>query len=99
MCKIMKRRHLRLVSSKADIEKTTFKEIITDYFADLFISKNEKIYILKDVLNNIYRDYEITTGINDIPYFVKAENKLKQIVLENKINYYYNRLKKFKKRV
>ena len=95
----MKKRYLRLVTNNTDCERATFKEIITDCFANLFISRNEKIYILKDVLNNIYRDYEITTGINDIPYFVKAENKLRQIVQDNKINYYYNRLKKFVKSV
>ena len=96
----MKRKgHLRLVSSNSTIEKSKLRDKLENFFSNIFTSKNEKIYILKDVLINIYRDYEITTGINDIPYFVKAENKIRQIVKENKIDYYYSRLKKFKRKV
>ena len=57
---------------------------------------NEKIYILKDILIKIYRDYEITTGIIDEPYFIRAEKKIKRIIREKKVDYYYNLLKKFR---
>ncbi len=96
---MMKRGHLHLVANNAQTEKLRLKEKIQNYLNDIFISRNEKIFILKDSLINIYRDYEITTGIKDIPYFVKAESKLRQIIQENKVNYYYNRLKKFRKNV
>ena len=71
-------------------------EKITKNIKSAFISKNEKIYVLKDILNKIYRDYEITTGIIDEPYFIKAEKKIRRIIRENKVDYYYNLLKKFR---
>ena len=94
-------RHLRLVVSHP-VEcnkKTSWK----DYFGILkekvkctFISETEKIYILKDILIKIYRDYELTTGIIDEPYFLRAEKKINRIIREKKVDYYYNLLKKFK---
>ncbi len=94
-------RHLRLVVSHAIEckEKTglmkqfcNFKERVKSFF----VSENEKIYILKDILIKIYRDYEITTGIIDEPYFIKAEKKIRKIIRERKVDYYYNLLKKFR---
>ena len=94
-------RHLRLVSSRAaeHREKTSLYEKlenIADNIKSIFVSENEKIYVLKDILLKIYRDYEITTGIVDEPYFIKAEKKLRRIIRENKVDYYYNLLKKFR---
>ena len=65
----------------------------------IFVSKNEKIYILKDILTKIYRDYEITTGIIDEPYFIRAEKKLRRIIREERVDYYYNLLKKFQSNI
>lgn len=95
----MKNRHLRLVVSNAENSNTTdcssdYKDYIKDFFNGLFVSKNEKIYIIKDCLTKIYKDYEDTTGIIDVPYFVKAERRISQIIKSGKINYYYNKLKK-----
>lgn len=98
-CGVKRCSHLRLVSSNSGECKIKLRERVTNYFNDIFVSRNEKIYVLKDTLLNIYRDYELTTGIDDIPYFIKAENKIRQIIKEDKINYYYNRLKKFRKHV
>jgi len=96
--KFMKKKgNLHLVTFNSKPKNESFRNKIDNIFNILFISKNEKIYILKDILINIYRDYEITTGICDIPYFVKAEAKLSEIIKDKKINYYYNRLKRFKK--
>ena len=94
-------RHLRLVTSSAIAykeETSLFKKLekITKNIKSAFISKNEKIYVLKDILNKIYRDYEITTGIIDEPYFIKAEKKIQRIIREHKVDYYYNLLKKFR---
>lgn len=94
-------RHLRLVTSRAvaQNEKTSLfekLEIIVNNIKSAFVSENEKIYVLKDIINRIYRDYEITTGIIDEPYFIKAEKKLRRIIREHKVDYYYNLLKKFR---
>ena len=96
----MKKRHLRLVVSHC--EKTSENSLITsnlrkikDFWEGAFLSKNEKIYIIKDILIKIYRDYEQTTGFVDIPYFVRAESRISQIIKERKVDYYYNKLKKF----
>ena len=94
-------RHLRLVTSRAGAqnEKTSLfekLEIIVNNIKSAFVSENEKIYVLKDIINRIYRDYEITTGIIDEPYFIKAEKKLRRIIREHKVDYYYNLLKKFR---
>ena len=61
----------------------------------LFISKKEKIFILKEELLNLYRDYELSTGFAEEPYFIRAEKKIKRIIRENKVNYYFNLFKKF----
>lgn len=97
----MRKRHLSLVVS--DCEKEAKKTFMSepfknakDYIDCLFLSKNEKIYILKDILIKIYRDYEITTGNTDLPYFIKAEIKISQIIQDKKIDYYYKKLKKFR---
>jgi len=71
-------------------------EKFKDFFECIFLTKNEKIYIIKDILIKIYRDYEESTGYIDIPYFVRAEIRISKIIQDNKVNYYYNRLKKFK---
>lgn len=96
----MKKGHLRLVFSNENkcknCSKKRYLNKIKDCFNDIFLSKNEKIIIIKDCLIKIYRDYEETTGIIDIPYFVKADLRLSKIVKDKKINYYYNRLKKFR---
>lgn len=94
-------RHLRLVVSH-NVEcnkKENFRKYLSklkERFRCIFISKNEKIYTLKDILIKIYRDYEITTGIIDEPYFIRAEKKIRRIIREKKVDYYYNLLKKFR---
>ena len=96
----MKKGHLRLVFSKEyEGRKDSGKRYLSkikDHFKDILLSKNEKIIIIKGCLIKIYRDYEETTGIIDIPYFVRADIRLSQIIRDKKINYYYNRLKKFR---
>ena len=94
-------RHLRLVTSNAikHKKKTNLLEKIVNLHENIksaFVSENEKIYVLKDILIKIYRDYEFSTGIIDEPYFIKAEKKMKRIIREKKIDYYYNLLKKFR---
>ena len=98
----MKDRHLRLVvinnfeCTKNSLEFKYLRKL-KDFIENIFVSKNEKIYILKDILIKLYRDYEESTGIIDEPYFVKAEKRICKMIRDNKINYYYNRLKKFKR--
>ena len=96
----MKKGHLRLVFSNEDKYENCIKKgylnKIKDCFNDILLSKSEKIIIIKDCLIKIYRDYEETTGIMDIPYFVKADIRLSKIVKDKKVNYYYSRLKKFR---
>lgn len=96
------KRHLRLVASSSCAIKTNkkqdfleFGELLNRIFGNIFISRNEKIYILKDIITKLYRDYEISTGIIDEPYFIRAEKKIRRIIRENKVNYYYNLLKKY----
>ena len=94
-------RHLRLVvSHEVECNKKVNWCKYFSYFKErlncIFISRNEKIYILKDILIKIYRDYEITTGIIDEPYFIRAEKKIRRIIREKKVDYYYNLLKKFR---
>ena len=94
-------RHLRLVVSReTECNKKLYWWKSFNYFKEqlnsIFISQNEKIYILKDILIKIYRDYEITTGIIDEPYFIRAEKKIRRIIREKKVDYYYNLLKKFR---
>ena len=94
----MKKNYLHLVVSNDCKQRQNpfsvriFKKI-NNKLQNIFISKREKIYILKDILTKIYRDYEITTGIREEPYFIRAENKLRCIVRDNKIDYYYDLLK------
>ncbi len=99
----MKERHLRLVYSncKVDIRKNFVTKILgklKDFIDCVTLSKHEKIYIIKDILIKLYRDYEQTTGIIDVPYFVRAEHRMSQIIQDKKVNYYYIRLKGFKHR-
>ena len=100
----MKKRYLHLVvSQKCEYKQkpvgVMFFRRFKSKFQDIFISKREKIYFLKDILTKIYRDYEITTGIIDEPYFIRAENKLRCIVKDNKIDYYYNLLKRHRNNI
>ena len=92
----MKKRHLRVIdgSKQNNIHNVSYSERIKDFFDCIFISENKKIYLIKDSLIRLYKDYEETTGIVDIPYFVKAERRISQIIKSGKINYYYNKLKK-----
>lgn len=95
-------RHLRLVVSR-DVEcnkkESLAKCFIStkEFLQNIFISKNEKIYILKNILIDLYKDYEITTGIVDEPYFIRAEKKIRRIIREKKVDHYYKLLKKFRK--
>ena len=94
----MKKKHLKLiVSNNYDCSKRAGIEGLKEKVKNLFISKREKIYILKDILIKIYRDYEITTGYDFEPYYIRAENKLQTIIKDKKVDYYYNLLKKFQK--
>jgi hypothetical protein len=94
-------RHLRLiVSNETQLNQ---RSLNYEFFYNLvfklksmFISKSDKIYILKETLMNIYREYEISTGIIDEPYFIKTEKKIRRIIRENKVDYYYSLLKKFR---
>ncbi len=94
-------RHLRLIVSnetqlnQRSLNYETFNNLVFK-LKSMFVSKNDKIYILKETLMNIYRDYEISTGIIDEPYFIKAEKKIRRIIRENKVDYYYSLLKKFR---
>ena len=51
---------------------------------------------IKDILIDLYRDYEITTGNNCTPYYVKAEKRIIKIIKERKIDHYYKLFKKYK---
>ena len=95
-------RHLRLVyttsnATKAKENKGFSLQFIFD-LGDLFISKEEKIYAIREQLLDIYRDYEITTGYVDEPYFLRTERKIKRIIREDKVDYYYKLLKKLNKK-
>ena len=96
----MKKRHLRLVISNGENEDkgnvSEYWNKFKDFIECISLSKNEKIIIIKDCLIKIYKDYEETTGIIDVPYFVRADIRMSQIIKDRKINYYYNRLKKFR---
>ena len=94
----MKTRHLHVIETKTSKEKSiqniTYSERIKDFIECIFISENKKIYLIKDALVRLYKDYEETTGVIDVPYFVKAERRISQIIKSGKINYYYKKLKK-----
>ncbi len=99
----MKERHLRLIVSHNVRDNkenwlTEYLKILKNNIKSLQVSKTEKIYVLKDILLKIYRDYEITTGIVDIPCFIRAQTMLDKIIKENKVDYYYKILSKFRKR-
>lgn len=90
-----KKCHLRLVETQKKVRATEkFERTLRDICDDFFVSRREKIYVLKDIITRIYRDYEITTGINDIPYFIRAENKIKNIIAQGDVDYYYRTLKR-----
>jgi len=97
---MVKKRHLTLVYSN-NRQKEENKNLINQiksFFENLkfvFVSQNRKIETLRAVLLNMYRDYEITSGNCEVPYFIRAENKINKIIQERKINYYYKKLKKF----
>ena len=67
----MKRGHLRLVFSNENKCNTGLKKYCLNKIKDcidcILRSKSEKIIIIKDCLIKIYRDYEETTGIIDVP--------------------------------
>lgn len=92
--------HLRLVVSNGKVleEKHFYSnwEKLKDFIECIFVSKNEKIILIKDSLIQIYKDYEETTGIVDVPYFVRADIRMSQIIKDNKVDYYYGILKKFR---
>lgn len=89
---------MRLVKTqKKPCAKEKLERKILEFYEDFFVSKREKVYVLKDIITRIYRDYEISTGINDIPYFIKSENKIREIVAEGSVEYYYKKLKKFRR--
>ncbi len=96
---MVKKKHLTLVySNNHQCYERNLSEILKDFLANLryiFVSKNKKIETLRGVLLNMYRDYEITSGNCDIPYFIRTENKINKIIQEGKINYYYKKLIKF----
>lgn len=96
----MQKRNLHLVVSNCEInEKSNFMKIIEkikNFIECIMLSKNEKLYIIKDFLIKLYKDYEETTGIIDIPYFVRADIRISKIIKDKKIDYYYLKLKKFK---
>ena len=95
---MFKKRHLTLVySNKERItkEKSNKLQSLVEDIKFLFIPQNQKIESLRLILLNMYRDYEITSGQSEIPYFVRAENKINQIIQEGKINYYYKKLRRF----
>ncbi|MBQ3641851.1 hypothetical protein II906_08020 [bacterium] len=97
----MIKRHLRIVASseKRYCNKTSFIrawESITNRLENIFISEKEKIYTIREELIKCFRDYEITTGYMEEPYFIKAEKKLRRIIREKKVDYYYNLVKKIR---
>ena len=97
----MMKRHLRIVaSSKNDdsVRISFFKvwESFTDKLNNVLISEKEKIYTIREELIKCFRDYEVTTGYCEEPYFIKAEKKLRRIIREKKVDYYYNLVKKIR---
>lgn len=92
------KKNLKLVYSRgASISKKEKKNYLLNFklnIGSIFISKKQKIFILKEELLNLYRDYEVSTGYVDEPYFIKAEKKIRRIIREDKVNYYFNLFKK-----
>ena len=93
------KKKLKLVYSRgASVSKKRHENYLIKFkfnIGSLFISKKEKIFALKENLLNLYRDYEISTGYSEEPYFIRAEKKIRRIIREKKVNYYYNLFKKF----
>lgn len=99
----MKKDHLKLVISnniEASQSLTTidFNSNCNQKSKALVISQKEKIYMLKDSLIKLYRDYEITTGICEVPYNVRAEIKISEIIHANQVDYYFEILEKIRKK-
>lgn len=93
------KKNLKLVYSRGvSISKKKRKNYFFNFrlnIKNFFISKEEKIFILKEELLNLYRDYELSTGYSEEPYFIRAEKKIRRIIREDKVNYYFNLFKKF----
>ena len=99
----MKKGHLKLVvpSKNDETENPDLKTILADTYDNLkcmITPKREKIYVLKDYLTKLYRDYEISTGFCEIPYYVRAELKISEIIQKNKLNYYFKMFEKINKK-
>lgn len=99
----MKKKHLRLIVSKNSknakmVSIIGFFRKCREQFKCIITPKKQKIYILKDSLIKIYRDYEVSTGICDIPYYVRAELKISEIIQSNKIDYYFKIVEKIRKK-
>ena len=73
---------------------TNFFTKIKNNIKVILFPKYQKAKILKNVLIKIYKDYEESTGINDIPYVERADLMIMKILKENKVDYYYDKLKK-----
>ena len=76
---------------------TNFFTKIKNNIKVILFPKYKKAQKLKKLLIKLFKDYEETTGINDIPYWQKAETMMEKILKENKVDYYYDRLKKAEK--
>ncbi len=98
----MRKRHLRLVAyhnvccGRKDLFKI-YLEKIKERFKSTFTSKKKKIYELNSILINIFKEYEISTGMIDLPYFLRAEEAINKIIKEKKVDYYYELFEKFRK--
>lgn len=95
--------HLKLVlsnenKSAKNIDIKGFLNDTRERLKCAITSKREKIYVLKDYLIKLYRDYEITTGFCDIPYYVRAELKISEIIQNDKVDYYFQLFEKIKKK-
>lgn len=99
----MNKGHLKLVvpSKNDETETSDFKTILDDTYDNIkcmITPKREKIYVLKDHLIKLYRDYEFSTGFCDIPYYLRAELKISEIIQKNKLNYYFKMFEKINKK-
>lgn len=91
-----------ITKNKGFITKT--KQIITKFVNSIteseiikripFIkTQQEKIEILRKYYNRDFRNEDIKNNFPlDIPYFVRADIKLNEIIKENKVNIEYKRL-------
>ncbi|MGM9994217.1 MAG: hypothetical protein ACI37R_05765 [Candidatus Avigastranaerophilus sp.] len=98
----MRKKHLKLVVSNSlkSPKRLDFKGVVPlvcEHFKFILTPKREKIYVLKDSLIKLYRDYEITTGICEIPYYIRAELKISEIIQDNKVDYYFKIMQKIRK--